>query len=140
METRGNMTEKEQKAIDWLKNSNFFSARIYAPSILNLIEKQQKELKKLNIDIEARKEEKCLLIEDMNKYYDICIQQQKEIEELKTCYVIKPRELEKEINKEWQDKIKNEIKELEKMELTEGDIFFVMRDYTVLILKELLEE
>ena len=99
------MTKKEQRAIDWLKNANFFSARIYAPSILNLINKQQKE-----------------------------------IEELKTCYVIKPRELEKEINKEWQDKIKNEIKELEKMELTEGDIFFVMRDYTVLILKELLEE
>lgn len=89
METRGNMTEKEQKAIDWLKNATFFSARIYAPSILNLIEKQQEE-----------------------------------IEELKKCYVINPRELEKEINKEWQDKIRAKIKEydkwIEKGEYTES--------------------
>jgi len=104
------MTEEEKKAIN------------------NLID-QVKFWKKNNI--KNTNEEILLMLID---------KQQKEIEELKTCYVIKPRELEKEINKEWQDKIKNEIKELEKMELTEGDIFFVMRDYTVLILKELLED
>lgn len=42
----------------------------------------KKEIEKLNIDIEARKEEKLLLIEDMNKYYDLYIHQQKEIERL----------------------------------------------------------
>ena len=38
------MSEEEKKAIEWLKNATFFSARLYAPSILNLIEKQQEEI------------------------------------------------------------------------------------------------
>lgn len=42
------MSEEEKKAIEWLKNATFFSARIYAPSILNLIENQQKEIEELN--------------------------------------------------------------------------------------------
>ena len=134
METRGNMTEKEQKAIEWLKNANFFSARIYAPSILNLIEKQQKELKKLNIDIEARKEEKCLLIEDMNKYYDICIQQQKEIEELKkenfdTVYI--------QAIENYKDKIREKIKEIEN-NYSEHSEFRIGK--CIEFLNELLEE
>lgn len=65
------MSEEEQKAIEWLKKATFFSGRMYAPTIINLIYKQQKE-----------------------------------IEELKKCYVIEPKELEKEIDKEWRDKIR----------------------------------
>lgn len=38
------MTEEEKKAIEWLKKAEFFSARLYAPIILNLIDKQQKEI------------------------------------------------------------------------------------------------
>ena len=41
------MNEEEKRAIEWLKNANFFSARIYAPSILNLIDKQAKEIEEL---------------------------------------------------------------------------------------------
>lgn len=41
------MDEEEKRAIEWLKNATFFSARIYAPSILNLIEKQRKEIEEL---------------------------------------------------------------------------------------------
>lgn len=47
------MTEEEKKAIEWLKNATFFSARIYAPSILNLIEKQQKEIEELEVCLQA---------------------------------------------------------------------------------------
>ena len=38
------------------------------------------------------------------------------------------------------DTIKAKIKELKKMKLTKGDIFFKMRNYAILILRELLEE
>jgi hypothetical protein len=38
------MIEEEKKAIEWLKKAEFFSERLYAPVILNLIEKQQKEI------------------------------------------------------------------------------------------------
>ena len=41
------MSEEEKKAIEWLKNANFFSARIYAPVLLSLIDKQAKEIEKL---------------------------------------------------------------------------------------------
>lgn len=72
-------------------------------------------------------------------------QQQKEIEELKKCYVIKPKELEKEINKEWQNKIKAKIKKEEKHQETtkkvfQGSLNYHMQKYAVEVLKELLEE
>lgn len=41
------MSEEEKKAIEWLKKAEFFSERLYAPIILNLIEKQQKEIERL---------------------------------------------------------------------------------------------
>ena len=40
-------TKEEKKAIEWLEKANYFSARLYAPTILNLIEKQQKEIEEL---------------------------------------------------------------------------------------------
>ena len=46
MEYTLKLNEEEKKAIDWLKKAEFFSARLYAPIILNLLEKQQKEIKK----------------------------------------------------------------------------------------------
>lgn len=77
------MDEEEKRAIEWLKNATFFSARIYAPSILNLIEKQRKEiesLKKGNKSLmDSRKKWK-------DRYYKqryIDYKQEKEIEELK---------------------------------------------------------
>ncbi len=39
-----NMSDEEKKAIEWLKKADWFSARLYAPTILNLIEKQSKEI------------------------------------------------------------------------------------------------
>ena len=48
--------------------------------------------------------------------------------------------IESKRDKYWQEKIKNKIKELKKMKLTKGDIFFKMRNYAILILRELLEE
>ena len=43
------MSEEEMKAIEWLKTAEFFSARKFTPTILNLIEKQQKEIEELQI-------------------------------------------------------------------------------------------
>ena len=64
------MSEEEKKAIEWLKNANFFSARIYAPVLLSLIEKQQKEIEKLKeIIIAIRHELKGNVItKDGNNY------------------------------------------------------------------------
>lgn len=42
------MDKEEKKAIEWLKKADWFSARLYAPTILNLIEKQSKEIEEYN--------------------------------------------------------------------------------------------
>lgn len=41
------LSDEERKAIEWLKKADWFSARLYAPTILNLIEKQSKEIEEL---------------------------------------------------------------------------------------------
>lgn len=41
------LSDEEKKAIEWLKKADWFSARLYLPTILNLIEKQQKEIEEL---------------------------------------------------------------------------------------------
>ena len=41
------MSKEEKKAIEWLKKADWFSARLYSPTILNLIENQQKEIEEL---------------------------------------------------------------------------------------------
>ena len=41
------MTDEEKKAIEWLKKADWFSARLYSTTILNLIETQQKEIEEL---------------------------------------------------------------------------------------------
>ena len=38
---------EEKKAIKWLEKAEFFSERLYAPIILNLIEKQREEIEEL---------------------------------------------------------------------------------------------
>lgn len=43
------MTEQEKKAIEWLKKADWFLARLYSPTILNLIEKQSKEIEELKV-------------------------------------------------------------------------------------------
>lgn len=40
------ISEEEKKAIKWLEKAEFFSERLYAPIILNLIEKQREEIEK----------------------------------------------------------------------------------------------
>lgn len=71
------MSEEEKKAIEWLKKADWFSARKYAPSILQLIDKQQKEieeLKKENFDtvyIQAIENYKAKIREIISKYVDI---------------------------------------------------------------------
>lgn len=122
------MSEEEQKAIEYLTNkveiwkkqrSNYANSDIVyeiddenkqIQALLNLIDKQQKEIEEL-------KEE------HNSKYY----------------HTIKLKELEKEINNDWENKIKSEIKELELMTLDDY-IFVNMRDYAIFILKELLGE
>ena len=41
------LSDEEKKAIEWLKKADWFSARLYSPTILNLIEKQSKEIEEL---------------------------------------------------------------------------------------------
>lgn len=41
------LSDEEKKAIEWLKKADWFSARLYSQTILNLIEKQQKEIEEL---------------------------------------------------------------------------------------------
>lgn len=96
------MTKEERKAIEYFKALNKLTFEPYLSILLNLIEKQQKE-------IEVLREEN----------FD-------------TIYM--------KAVADFKDKIRAEIKELEEMKLTKGDIFFKMRDYAVLILNELLEE
>lgn len=72
-------------------------------------------------------------------------EKQKEIEELKKpkyLYNVNTGEITRIENKDGIDKnkIKEKIKELEEMELTKGDIFFKMRNFAIVILRELLEE
>lgn len=51
------MTNEEKKAIEWLKKADWFSARLYAPTLLNLINKQQKEINKLKQENHNLKQE-----------------------------------------------------------------------------------
>ena len=62
------MSEEEKKAIEWLEKANYFSARLYAPTILNLINNYKKE-----IDREKQYSD---------FYEDLCNKQQKIIKEL----------------------------------------------------------
>ncbi len=116
------MSEEEKKAIEWLKNANFFSARIYAPVLLSLIEKQEKEiesLKKGNKSLmDSRKKWK-------DRYYKqryIDYKQEKEIEELKKpkyLYNANTGEItrienEKGIDKNKIEELSAEIEELKK--------------------------
>lgn len=41
------LSEEEKKAIEWLEKANYFSARLYAPTILNLINNYKKEIEDL---------------------------------------------------------------------------------------------
>ena len=50
-----NMNEEEKKAIEWLKKADWFSARLYSSTILNLIEKQEKEIEYLKSQIPTDK-------------------------------------------------------------------------------------
>ena len=62
------LSEEEKKAIEWLEKAEYFSARLYAPIILNLINNYKKE-----IDREKQY---------TDFYKDLCNKQQKEIKEL----------------------------------------------------------
>lgn len=115
------MTEEEKKAIEWLKNADFFSARIYAPSILNLIEKQQERIefyskqelsyiagyqdgknhKQTAISIKAENEQQELFQREIAKYKD-------EIEALK-----KGNKSLMDSRKKWKDRYYKQRKEME---------------------------
>lgn len=51
------LSDEEKKAIEWLKKADWFSARLYSPTILNLIEKLEKEIEELKEDRDEYKEE-----------------------------------------------------------------------------------
>lgn len=65
------MSKEEKNAIEWLKKADWFSARLYSPTILNLIETQQKEIHNLEQELEQWRPVQTIA------------EQQKEIEELK---------------------------------------------------------
>ena len=66
------LSEEEKKAIEWLEKANYFSARLYAPTILNLINNYKKEIdrekqysdfyKDLCNKLQKEKEEKRIII------------------------------------------------------------------------------
>ena len=62
------LSEEEEKAIEWLEKAEYFSARLYAPIILNLLNNYKKE-----IDREKQ-------YSDL--YEDLCNTQQKVMKEL----------------------------------------------------------
>ena len=62
------LSEEEKKAIEWLEKAEYFSARLYAPIILNLLNNYKKE-----IDREKQYSD---------FYKDLCNKQQKIIKEL----------------------------------------------------------
>lgn len=62
------LSEEEKKAIEWLEKAEYFSARLYAPIILNLLNNYKKE-----IDREKQYSD---------FYEDLCNKQQKIIKEL----------------------------------------------------------
>ena len=112
-----------------------------------IILKIKKEIKKLNIDIEARKEEKCLLIEDMNKYYNSYIQQQKEIEKLKEIILSIRHELKGNIISKKDDGSYGPAKNLTKQEVYKSylKLICLLKANRVFLededaIKELLEE
>ena len=87
------LSEEEKKAIEWLEKANYFSARLYAPTILNLIEKQQKEIeekstillagaekvKQLEKEIEELKEKNAQLTNYLNDSYYVSADKIREI-------------------------------------------------------------
>lgn len=95
------MTYKEKKAIEWLKKADWFSGRLYAPTILNLIEKQSKEIKELEQENREIREWKYVIDNPID------------LEKLKELDLIKIK------GKEYisKDKIKAKIEEVEQWEL-----------------------
>lgn len=92
------MSEEEKKAIEWLKKADWFSARLYSGTILNLIENQQKEIEEL-------KEEKA-------KRSWVHIKENGEVEPL--FYISK-------------DKIREKIKEIIEGDYTDLEIILVLQ-------------
>ena len=143
------MNEEEKRAIEWLNNANFFSARIYAPVLLSLIEKQDKEIENqkdlyeilLNgynervKEIEELEKEKEHWKDETASFLNKCFEKDKEIKELKkenfdTVYI--------QAIENYKAKIRAKIKELE--ELKEKYFEKQIIQGRIDLLKELLEE
>ena len=91
------MSKEEKNAIEWLKKADWFSARLYSSTILNLIENQQKEIEELKETLKCTQNswfEDTQKIEEMKKQLDLdneceialnnkIMDLEKEIEELK---------------------------------------------------------
>ena len=82
------LSDEEKKAIEWLKKADWFSARLYSPTILNLIEKQQKEIEELNKSDESKEQSS---MKYYNLYKELVDKIKAKIEEL---------EIEQESNRE----------------------------------------
>lgn len=136
------MSNEEKKAIEWLKKADWFSARLYSSTILNLIEEQQKEISLLKDQLEYVKSE----------YEETIEQQQKEIKDLKstdltTVYLNGFYDGEKK----WKDEIKAKIEEfkLARDTILEHEAEYkrpmmtydlIRNDYCEKMLQKLLEE
>ena len=95
------LIDEERKAIEWLKKADWFSARLYAATILYLIEKQSKEIEELKKENKEIREWKYIIDSPID------------LEKLKELDLIKIK------GKEYisKDKIKAKIEEVEQWEL-----------------------
>lgn len=66
---------EEIEAMEWLRTTKFFSARKYAPIVLNIIDKLQKEIKSLQNEVM----EQGLMIDALEENRRIAIKKLKEL-------------------------------------------------------------
>ena len=126
------LSEEEKKAIEWVKNNLEETIKLsqkyglqeaikYQTTILNLIEKQQKEIEELKEDRKKYAEEYIhnnpWLYKQLNENYILRVEsEQKE----RKAYIKGTNDAHDLCNKKWKDKIKAKIeeykKQIEKME------------------------
>lgn len=119
------LSEEEKKAIEWLEKANYFSARLYAPTILNLINNYKKE-----IDREKQYSD---------FYKDLCNKQQKVIKELQKDKKVLIKNYDKVLGTFiCKDKIKEKMREIMGYTFTTSEERHC-QNYAYDRLKELLE-
>lgn len=116
------LSDEEKKAIEWLKKADWFSARLYSPTILNLIEKQQKEIEELK-QIKSKLDEKNIPIETLLAEFE----RLEDLEDdLTTVYLNGVYDGEKKVQDKIKAKIEEYEKQIEKMEKDDDGVGFTL--------------